>query len=326
MFLPPKFHPPPSRAPPTPTPASLPSPCPAQLSPGGRESPTSVGSALQLPALSHCLYAWVGDSPPHPLRSPGLLCFMENSPTDHPSLHLHGGYFCFSGLLPRSHRPAVPASAGPLGPHSASLDFLASVGPPPGPRPAPPFPGPPPSLRDVHPCSSLCGPLLRSPQTAPHVFCARGPHSTSFPLSPSSRGGTECPRGSLGPPAALAFKVLSLSLWSAPLSRRPFLCAGLLPVLVLVGFVDPGPPLWLLMAVLPFLCIFLRLRSPLPQLHGLLPRSPCLSVSVSCGRLCPRAARAGRWHGVVEEVARGVGPLSNAAPCPHQHSFLSSLT
>lgn len=32
---------------------SLPSPCPAQLSPRGRESSTSAGSALQLPALSH---------------------------------------------------------------------------------------------------------------------------------------------------------------------------------------------------------------------------------------------------------------------------------
>lgn len=44
---------------------SLPSPCPAQLLPGGcrmlpgRESPTSAGPALQFPVLSHCLSAQV---------------------------------------------------------------------------------------------------------------------------------------------------------------------------------------------------------------------------------------------------------------------------
>lgn len=79
---------------------------------------------------------------------------------------------------------------------------------------------------------------------------------------------------------------------------------------------DLGPPLWVLMAVLLFLCIFLHLCSPLPPAawpsQVFLPLISTAPVPKGClGRAVASCGGGG---------GPGVGPPSNAAPSPHQHS------
>lgn len=219
---------------------------------------------------------------------------MENSPTDHPSLHLHGSYFCFSGLLPRSYRPALPALSWVLWVLILPLwIFLASLGPL-------QIHGQLPlslALLPVSVMSTLVpvsvGLFSESPQTAPMSSVLEG----------------------LSPPASLCVPLFMRALWvhQLPSPPRSIAClCGLLPCLAALslrwasscpcpcGLYGPWSTSVALDGCLhDFLCIFLHLRSPLPQLHGLLPRSPA-SQSLSPVGACAQGCQAGSAWRVVE--------------------------
>lgn len=99
----PKFHPHPAVHHP-PHPASSAIPRPAQLPEGGS---LPLLWALPSSSLPFPLPLCLGVTSFHPLRSPGLLCFMRTLLTT-PSLHLHGSYFCFGLLLAPTGPPCLP--------------------------------------------------------------------------------------------------------------------------------------------------------------------------------------------------------------------------
>lgn len=110
-----------------------------------------------------------------------------------------------------------------------------------------------------------------------------------------------------GSTAALSPRFFACRYGLLPCLNGLSLVSGLFPVFDLLGFVDLGPPLWVLMAP----CSPLPLAAwPSPQVS-----LPLFSLSpVPTGCLGRAVAWCGRGGGL------GVGPPSNAAPSPHQHS------